>query len=295
MLARIRAFFAERQLIEVETPLLCSATVTDPHLESWRVEGVGFLQTSPEYAMKRLLAAGSGSIYQISKAFRKDEAGKRHNREFTLLEWYRTGFDHWQLMEDVADLLEKLLGQKQVMHLSYRQAFENSVGFNPHQVSLDRLRDCARQCCRVDFDSDDRDLWLNLLLSHRIEPELGRSAPTFLYDYPASQAALAQINIDEHGEAVAERFELYIDGMEIANGYRELTDPEEQLARFDADLLYRQQQGLTPVPIDRHLLAALKSGLPDCAGVALGIDRLLMKQLGVERIDEVLSFSQERV
>ncbi len=294
LLAQLRGFFAQRQVMEVETPLLGQHTVSDPHIESWQVEDAGFLQTSPEYAMKRLLAAGSGSIYQLGKAFRKGEQGARHNPEFSMLEWYRIDFDHWDLMDEIADLLELVLGSKHVIHLSYRDAFKNTLGIDPHQTSLTELQDISRQLIDLQYSSDNRDDWLNLLLSHLIEPELGREAPTFLYDYPVSQAALAQINRDEQGTVVAERFELYIQGIEIANGYRELTDSAEQAHRFEDDLLIREKHQQMLPAIDQRLQMAMEAGLPNCAGVALGIDRLLMLQLGTERLEEVLSFSFNR-
>ena len=294
LLAQLRGFFAQRQVMEVETPLLGQHTVSDPHIESWQVEGAGFLQTSPEYAMKRLLAAGSGSIYQLGKAFRKGEQGARHNPEFSMLEWYRIDFDHWDLMDEIADLLELVLGSKHIIHLSYRDAFKKTLGIDPHQANLAELQDISRQLIDLQYSSENRDDWLNLLLSHLIEPELGREAPTFLYDYPASQAALAQINRDEQGTVVAERFELYIQGIEIANGYRELTDSAEQTRRFEDDMLSRRNNQQMLPAIDQRLQMAMEAGLPACAGVALGIDRLLMLQLGAERLEEVLSFSFDR-
>lgn len=294
LLAQLRGFFAQRQVMEVETPLLGQYTVSDPHIESWQVEGAGFLQSSPEYAMKRLLAAGSGAIYQLGKAFRKGEQGSRHNPEFSMLEWYRPGFDHWDLMDEIADLLETVLGSKHVIHLSYRDAFKNKLGIDPHHIALADLQDISRQLIDVQCSSNNHDDWLNLLLSHLIEPELGCEAPTFLYDYPASQAALAQISRDEHGNTVAERFELYIQGIEIANGYRELTDSAEQNRRFEKDLATRKNQQQTLPSLDPRLQKAMETGLPDCAGVALGVDRLLMLQLGTPRLEEVLSFSFDR-
>ena len=294
LLAQLRGFFAQRQVMEVETPLLGQHTVSDPHIESWQVEGAGFLQSSPEYAMKRLLAAGSGAIYQIGKAFRKGEQGTRHNPEFSMLEWYRPGFDHWDLMDEIADLLEVVLGSKHVIHLSYRDAFKNTLGIDPHHIELTELQSISRQLIDVELASDNRDDWLNLLLSHLIEPELGGDAPTFLYDYPASQAALAKISRDEHGESVAERFELYIQGIEIANGYQELTDSAEQSRRFENDLAIRNNHQQALPAMDTRLQMAMESGLPECAGVALGLDRLLMLQLGTKRLEEVISFSFDR-
>ncbi|WP_207063807.1 EF-P lysine aminoacylase EpmA [Motiliproteus sp. SC1-56] len=299
--ARIRAFFAARGVLEVDTPVLSQAAVSDPHLApmSTSFEGPGvaqprplFLQTSPEYPMKRLLAAGSGPIYQLAKAFRNGEAGGRHNPEFCMLEWYRPGFDEHQLMDEVADLVGEVLARDDFVRLSYRQAFERFVGLDPHEASLATLQGCARERLDLELESDNRDTWLNLLLSHLVEPEL--RAPTFIFDFPASQAALARVHPDERGTRVARRFELYTDGVELANGYFELTDSAEQTRRFNADQQQRRALGVSPLPLDEHLLAALAAGLPECAGVALGVDRLLMLASGCERIEQVLAFPFDR-
>lgn len=290
-LAAVRAFFAARGVLEVETPLLGCATVTDPALAPLACAD-RWLQTSPEYAMKRLLAAGSGPIYQVCKAFRGGEAGSRHNPEFTMLEWYRTGFDLAQLMAEVAELVRGLLGEKPLEMLSYGELFQRHLGVDPHRASVGELEACARE--RLDYSGrasagrdESRDTWLDLLLSHVIEPAL--AGFVFVFDFPASQAALARLRQD--GDvAVAERFELYVDGLELANGYRELTDPAEQRRRFEADNAVLRARGEAERPVDERLLAALEQGLPDCAGVALGLDRLLMLKLGVDRIDDVLGF-----
>lgn len=303
MNGRIRAYFAAAGVLEVETPILSNAAVTDPVLSSLTTAGRGpglagplFLQTSPEFAMKRLLAAGSGPIYQICKVFRDDERGRHHHPEFTLLEWYRPGWDHRQLMSEVADLVRVALGRPDlaVEQVGYRDLFRDRLGVDPWSVTPDDLRRTALAVGIADADALDLDLdgWLDLLLSHRLAPELGRECMTFLYDYPPSQAALARIRPGAH--PAAERFELYLGGVELANGFHELTDAREQGRRFDADLAARRRQGLPTPPRDERLLAALDAGLPDCAGVALGLDRLLMAGCGAAHIDAVLAFPVER-
>jgi len=300
LLREIREFFHQRQVLEVDVPVLSRYSVTDPHLDAIVTDnpcGQGapfFLQTSPEYAMKRLLAAGSGAIYYLGKAFRKGEQGSRHNPEFTILEWYRPGFDHHALMQEIAEFIEKILGKNNCHFLSYRQAFQQTLGIDPHRCDVSVLKQLARQHIDLQMESDDRDDWLNLLLAEIIEPTLGVDTPTFLYDYPASQAALAKLAEDEQGEMIAQRFELYIDGIELANGYHELTDAEEQKKRFDADRSQRKMLNKDSREGDPRLLAALHQGLPDCAGVALGVDRLLMLLLGESRIENVMSFSVDR-
>lgn len=295
MLAAIRKFFAEREILEVETPLLCAATVTDPHIQSINAaDGSYYLQTSPEYAMKRLLAAGSGPIYQISKAFRRGESGRYHNPEFTMLEWYRPGFDHHQLMDETAELLVYLLGCPNAERYSYQEIFEKYLQINPHVATVDILKNCAQQhnLSNVNIDNHDRDTWLHLLLSHLIEPQLGQRQPTFIYDFPASQAALARIRNADF--PVAERFEVYIQGIELANGYHELADVNEQQRRFMADLAKREQMKLPTVTIDKRLLSALNAGFPHCAGIAVGIDRAVMLAAKASSIAEIISFPIER-
>lgn len=288
---QVREFFRGRQVLEVDTPLLGQAASTDVHLENLSVDGAQrFLQTSPEFAMKRLLAAGSGDVYQICKAFRAGESGKRHNPEFTMLEWYRLGFDHFQLMAEVAELLNSLLGEKPTRQLSYRSAFAQVLDVDPHRATVSELSALALQYCGYQGLDDDRDTLLDLLMAQVIEPQLGRDELTFIYDYPASQCALAKVKTDGQGAEVAERFELYVEGVELANGYHELTDAEEQHQRFEADLAERQQRGLPQVPKDERLLAALQQGMPNCAGVALGLDRLLMLMVGTDSIRDVIAF-----
>jgi len=288
---QIRHFFEQRDVLEVETPLLGQAASTDVHLASLCVEAENqYLQTSPEFAMKRLLAAGSGAIYQICKSFRQGESGKRHNPEFTMLEWYRPGFDYLQLMAEVAELVNLLLGERSVRQLSYRDAFVAVLGVDPHRADADVLVGLAKRHTGYVADGDDVDTLLELLMSQVIEPTLGCNELTFIYDYPASQCALAKVAVDAEGAAVAQRFELYVEGVELANGYYELTDADEQLQRFMADLDERKRRGLVTLPADQKLLAALQSGMPDCAGVALGLDRLLMLMAGADSIRDVITF-----
>lgn len=298
ILQRVRAFFAERGVMEVETPILSVAAIPDPELESFdsRYTGPGhavglplYLHTSPEFPMKRLLAAGSGPIFQLCRVFRQGEAGRLHNPEFTLLEWYRPGFDHHRLMDEVEALAGPLLGcEGRAQRLAYSEAFRRYLGVDPLEATAGQLRECARRQGIVGIDAgDERDVWLDLLLTHCIEPELGRDGLCFLYDYPASQAALARLNRDD--PRVAERFELYYRGVELANGFHELADSREQRSRFEAELQARAARGLPQVPLDERLLAALDA-LPDCSGVALGVDRLVMLAVGAESIAEVMAF-----
>ena len=299
LLQRIREFFAGRGVLEVETPLLCSTGVTDPSIEPLVVErgeslgAARYLQTSPEYAMKRLLAAGSGPVFQVARAFRDGEAGVRHNPEFTLLEWYRPGFDHHDLMREVAQLLSVCLGELPVEYCSYRALFIDELGLDPFTAGLQALEARARETLDVGALKGDRDLWLDLLMSHLLEPRLAARGVCFVYDYPPSQAALARIG-QVDGVAVGHRFEVYVRGLELANGYWELADPAEQRQRFSAENRRRREHGMTERPLDEALLAALSAGLPDCAGVALGLDRLLMLVTGVDDIREVLAFDWER-
>ena len=303
LLHRIRAFFQAREVLEVDTPILSSAAGTDPHIESYAIQAPRhgkprYLHTSPEFAMKRLLAAGSGSIYQLCKVFRQGELGQRHNPEFTLLEWYRPGFDHQRLMAEVDSLLRELLDGYLTLgesrRLTYRDAFVQYAGLDPHTSTIKQLQAKVQQLgIEVSGLNDtEKDPWLDLLMTHVVEPALPRDCPVFIYDYPASQAALARIRQDD--PPVAERFELYIYGMELANGFHELTDAQEQRQRFEADNRARQAAGLDPMPIDAHFLAALEAGLPACAGVALGFDRLVMLAAGAKSISEVLAFDANR-
>lgn len=299
----IRHFFFTRGVLEVDTPLLSHATVTDPFVVGIPAlfQEIGqptahtvYLQTSPEYAMKRLLAMGSGSIYQISKAFRQGDLGKLHNPEFTLLEWYRLGVDHHGLMDEMDSLLQFILATEPAERLSYAAVFQRYLQLDPHTATLTELMACAQQqdlhFVQTDETTTDRNVWLHLLLTHVIEPNIGQERPVFLYDFPVSQAALARIRENEI-PPVASRFEVYFKGIELANGFHELQNAAEQRQRFIADLAYRKAHQLPELPIDEYFLAALTAGLPDCSGVALGIDRLIMLALGKTNIAEVMSFS----
>lgn len=364
ILQQIRAFFAERDVLEVETPLLCHATATDPHLHSFALQhtqlGRLFLQTSPEFAMKRLLASGSGSIYQICKAFRDDEIGRHHNPEFTMLEWYRVGFDHHQLMDEMDALLQQILAVKPAERITFRDVFWREFEIDPLHCEIENLQQLAQKH-NIHFDSSqefsqiesstniegtqanpskptshsqkseiinhdkplnsqyvgdgvkstqnldkrnqtnvikhelavnmERDTWLQLLFTHCIEPNLGIERPSFIYDYPASQAQLSKIRYED--PPVAERFEVYVKGIELANGYHELTDADEQRQRFLADNHTRHNMSLPQLPVPHKLLAALESGLPACSGVALGVDRLIMLAANANHIEQTISFTQE--
>ncbi len=313
ILAQTRNFVAARGVLEVETPLLCEAGAVDQHLDPIlaRYHPPGsqrpldrWLVTSSEHSMKRLLAAGSGPIYQISRAFRDGERGRLHNPEFTILEWYRPGWDHHQLMDEVEAIVGEILRsapggpripEGRFDRWTYRQAFLDALGFDPHKVS-------ASDLCRIaglegvpplpGLEAEDRDAWLNLLLLARVEGTLGFDRPAFLLDYPPSQAALARVRLDD--VPVAERFELYVYGVEIANGYHELCDPKEQEARFHEANRKRREMGKAQLPMDLRFLAALEAGLPPCAGVAVGLDRVAMLALGSSTIDDVIAFPIDR-
>ncbi|MHA7880397.1 MAG: EF-P lysine aminoacylase EpmA [Saccharospirillum sp.] len=294
-LADIRAFFAERDVMEVDTPLLSRFGVTDVHLDNFRTEDGRCLQTSPEYAMKRLLAAGSGDIYQLGHVFRRDESGDRHNAEFTLLEWYRVGWNDAELMNEVALLCRTLSGHPDlpVVQLSYAQAFVQAGLPDPHRSTLANLRRVAAEHLHSDTTDWHRDDCLDALMALVVEPSLPADPLTFITLYPASQAALARVQ-EEDGQTLARRFELYWQGMELANGYWELTDASEQRQRFAADNAQRRRVGRPDAAQDERLLAAMDAGLPECAGVALGVDRLLMILLKQRCIDAVMAFNAER-
>jgi lysyl-tRNA synthetase class 2 len=292
LLADIRQFFAAREVLEVETPLLCSTGATDPALQLFASAG-RVLQTSPEYAMKRLLAAGSGPIFQVCKAFRAAEQGRLHNPEFSLLEWYRPGWDYRQLLAEVAELLAGLLDCSGYRETRYRELFLDQLQVDPFVAGEEELAALARRRLDLNFTAVDRDGWLDLLMTHCIEPGLP-GGMCFVTDYPASQAALARVVNRDDGAAYAERFELYVDGIELANGYTELNDPHELAARLEGERRRLAQAGLPDRELDAALLAATRSGVADCAGVALGLDRLLLIQQGCRSLDEVLSFSWSR-
>lgn len=305
-LKNIRSFFERQQVIEVDTPVLYTGVATDPGLEAFAVPcgsqsefPFRYLQTSPEYPMKRLLAMGSGPIYYLGKAFRKGEVGAKHNPEFTLLEWYRPGWDHWQLIEECEALFNTLLGWGKAESHTYQSLFESRFNLNPHLATVGHLQQVALSNHWVrqsDLPDLDRDGWLDLLLTHGIEPQLGQSGPAVVVDYPASQASLAKTRLVEEVSPyyVAERFEFYYRGIELANGYHELTCAIEQRRRFEEDLEKRKVLGLSQLPIDHALLAALSNGFPECAGVAIGVDRLLMLKLDETHIAKVLPFAWEQ-
>jgi lysyl-tRNA synthetase class 2 len=298
LLARARAFFAARQVLEVQTPALSAAGISDPQIESLRTAIAGikepfFLNTSPEFAMKRLLAAGSGDIFQICNVFRDGEIGRWHEPEFTLIEWYRIGFDDDRLMTEVAELLHALLAPERRLdppqRLTYREVILRYADVDMNTASDQDLADAAIAKgvdCRTELDRDAR---LDLLVSLVAGPRLGRDCPTFVCDYPASQAALARIKPGD--PPVAARFELYLDGVELANGFHELTDAPEQRRRFETDLALRTRRGQVRPPVDERLLAALSHGIPPCAGVALGFDRLVALSMGHLELKSAMSFS----
>lgn len=299
MYAQIRQFFAEREVLEVDTPLMCARSITDPYIQPFVVEGKYYLQTSPEYAMKRLIADGVGSVYQICKAFRQEESGNNHNPEFTMLEWYRMGFDHKQLIAEMDALLQLLFATTEpAKKSSYHDIFQEFVGINPHTASLDQLKECAfdhniNLSPSVISELNITD-WLQLLMSHVIEPQFIGSVPWIIYDFPVPQAALSRVFTDERNQLVAGRFEVYMQGVELANGYYESLDPIELNNRFIRDNERRRELNLNIHASDERLLAAMQAGFPECAGVSLGLDRVLMLKLGVKSINEVIAFPIER-
>ena len=298
LLAEIRRFFTDRGLLEVETPVLSEFGVTDVHLATFSTEFISpfgeqsktlWLSTSPEYHMKRLLAAGSGPIFQIGKVFRNEEAGNRHNPEFTMLEWYRPHFDMYRLINEVDDLLQQILECPPAESMSYQFAFQQYVGLDPLSADLSELAEKAKKHQLIGAENENRDTLLQFLFSTVVEPQSGQEAPVVVYHFPASQAALAQISSEDL--RVAERFEFYYKGLELANGFHELSDAREQLRRFQQDNLQREKMGLPVRAIDTRLLAALQAGIPNCSGVALGVDRLLMIAMATESIKDVISFA----
>lgn len=301
---KIRQFFYARNVMEVDTPTLSYSTVPDPFIESFQTRYIPltqtmqhenyYLHTSPEFPMKRLVASGCGSIYQISKVFRQGESSKCHNPEFTLLEWYREGWDHHQLMQEVCllltGLLSPLINLSEPVFMTYQTAFLNELGINPHSISKEDLIRCTEKQGLADVldADDDKDRFLELLFSHKIEPLLGKGNICFLYHYPASQASLAKIAVDD-GYPVAQRFEIYINGMELGNGFNELNDSDEQKSRFEEDNSCRKNSAQQEIPLDQNFINALNE-LPQCAGVAIGIERLLMIMSQVKDINEVIAF-----
>ena len=298
----LRDFFHARGIMEVETPLMCHTSVTDPFIQSipafFQAQGSQnearhYLQTSPEYAMKRLLAAGSGPIFQVCKAFRQGEVGRHHNPEFSMIEWYRPGFDHHDLMNETDELLQIILKKPAAERKTYAAIFQEYFNIDPHTASLDHLKKCAAdENISIASEINDRDTWLQLLMSEYIELRIGQEKPCFIYDFPASQAALARIQ--KTSPPVASRFEIYYRGIELANGFHELQDANEQRQRFEKNAAERKALGLNEMKIDEYFLSALTQGLPDCAGIALGIDRLVMLAMNLENISDVLSFDFAR-
>ncbi|MBP1473152.1 EF-P lysine aminoacylase GenX [Frateuria sp. MAH-13] len=295
----LRAFFFDRGVMEVETPILSAAGNTEPNIQSFATTFHGhvdagarerWLRTSPEYPLKRLLAAGVGDCYELGRVFRNGEAGGRHNPEFTMLEWYRVGWDHRRLADEVVELVQASLTlvdrHADVRVCSYRELFLDTLGLDPLTAPLDVLQQ-ALDRSTIDPEGLSRDDWLDLIITHRLQPDFPRDRMTVIHDYPASQCALARIRRDD--PPIAERFELYLGPYELANGYHELNDAAEQRARFERDNAVRRARGLRDVPLDEHLLAALDA-MPDCAGVALGVERLLMCLAGTDAIADVLAF-----
>jgi len=311
VLSAIRSFFEQRSVLEVETPLLCHATGTDPQLDFFSSyyhcvpdrkgtkDKEMFLQTSPEFAMKRLLAAGSGSIFQICKAFRNGESGRFHNPEFSILEWYRVGFSLEQLMDEVAELLVQLMNPhchiEPVQRFSYKELFEQVTGLNPLvfcQKSYARYASENAMSDAVSICENDHAMWLDLLFSYKVQAVLADQQISIVYGYPAVQSSLARIN--QHNPLIADRFEVFINGVEIGNGFFELSDAQEQEQRFDQEISARSTKGLPAVEKDNLFLAALQAGLPDCSGIALGLDRLLMVIANAGTLKDVMAFPFEK-
>lgn len=297
--ALIRGFFAERKVLEVETPILSAAGNTEPNIESFSTQFGGhveagarerWLRTSPEFPLKRLLCAGVDDCYELGRVFRNGEAGGRHNPEFSMLEWYRVGWDHRRLMHEAIELVEAALAlqgaRAEVLIVGYRQLFIDELGLDPAHAPIDALR-APLDGQGIDPAGLTRDDWLDLLLTHRLQPAFPRNRITVVHDYPASQCALAKLRAGD--PPLAERFELYLGRYELANGYHELNDATEQRARFECDNARRRERGQRELPIDERLLAALDA-MPDCAGVALGVERLLMCLAGTDAIADVLAF-----
>ena len=291
---KVRRFFEGRGVLEVETPVLSAAGGTDPQLDYFEVEGKRFMMTSPEFHMKRLLAAGFGDIFQITKSFRKDEFGAHHNNEFSMVEWYRVGMPQEKLMDEVEALVSEIIGKPiNARRTRWIDAFKNYAGVNPLTASGEEF---AAACTAreiplpADGTAMSREDWWDYLMVFAVEPELAKNGPEFILDYPQSQAALAQTYVGEDGYTWARRFELFVDQVELCNGYTELTDAKEQRRRFDADLEIRRGMNKPLPPVDEHFLAALESGMPACSGVALGLDRLFMLAMKKENISDVILF-----
>lgn len=288
LLRQIREFFDKRGVTEVETPLLCKNTITDPFINPIflkypeKSNDKYYLQTSPEFAMKSLLANGSGCIYQICKAFRGEEEGRLHRKEFTMLEWYRVGFDDKKLIKETDDLMQNVLNTKPAICISYKDLFLEYLSINPYQISIDELKGNIINR-KIDINISEEILityslvdWLNLLFDIFIQPNLLGDTSWIVYDYPSFMAALAKKDLNSIGESVAKRFEVFYKGVELGNGYYELQDPKEQLSRFKEDNKIRELNNLPQMPIDYGLIESLERGLPNCAGIAMGVDRIFM-------------------
>ena len=291
---RVRAFFEARGVLEVETPVLSNAGGTDPQLDYFEVEGSRFMMTSPEFHMKRLLASGFGDIFQITKSFRKDEFGAHHNNEFSMVEWYRVGMPQDKLMDEVESLVSEIIGHPlNARRTRWIDAFRNYAGVDPLTASDGEF---AAACTAREIPlpaegtAMSREDWWDYLMVFAVEPALAKNGPEFILDYPQSQAALAQTYVGEDGHTWARRFELFVDQVELCNGYTELTDAKEQRRRFDADLEIRRGMGKPLPPVDERFLSALESGMPSCSGVALGLDRLFMLAMGKGEIKDVILF-----
>ena len=294
LMNKVRRFFEGRGVLEVETPVLSAAGGTDPQLDYFEVEGKRFMMTSPEFHMKRLLAAGFGDIFQITKSFRKDEFGAHHNNEFSMVEWYRVGMPQEKLMDEVEALVSEIIGKSiNARRTRWIDAFKSYAGVNPLTASGEEF---AAACTAreiplpADGTAMSREDWWDYLMVFAVEPELAKNGPEFILDYPQSQAALAQTYVGEDGFTWARRFELFVDQVELCNGYTELTDAKEQRRRFDADLEIRRGMNKPLPPVDEHFLAALESGMPACSGVALGLDRLFMLAMNKKEIKDVILF-----
>lgn len=297
LLRRLRKFFDERGFVEVETPLLSNEIIPELHIEPIQTATGDFLQASPELHMKRLLAAGATAIYQVTRSFRRDEHGPLHNREFTIVEWYRVGDNMDAGIGLLDELMQELLTTPPVLRTSYAKAFERILQVNPNIAAIDDFAAIAKNAglsIPAGMPLDNRDEWLNLLLATYIESQLGRDRPEIMYHYPASQASLAKVARDGAGCQVAERFELYYRGIELANGFHELGDAAELRSRFHEVNAARRADGRQSLPLPNTLLAALEHDFPACTGCALGFDRLLMLAAGAHSIDDVIAFPQKR-
>ncbi len=292
LMSTVRAFFATRDVLEVDTPQLAQHGVSDLHIQCIPVPGYGYLQSSPEYHMKRLLAAGSGPIYQVCKAFRDGEAGGRHNPEFTMLEWYRPGFALKDLVGECLALFAELFPGASSQHYHFRALFHHVTGLDPLKADDEALVQYAEQHGAP--TGLDKTAAVDYLMATRVEAALPADQLTVVSDFPGWAAALAQTHDDRDGAVVARRFEIYYRGLELANGYQELTDPQEQQRRFEQDNALRGQHDLPSMDADPYLLAAMKSGLPPCSGVAMGVERLLMARQGTGKINEVIAFPWDR-